>query len=71
MMIVLTAAQAVQVSGATEDGSELRPVMLADGMTFVLPPEVLTDPAHASRHDFLSTLPQRDIAPEEWLQPTE
>ena len=69
-MIVLTAAQAIQVSGETLTGHQLRPVPLADGVTFVLPHAVLTDPAHAEHHAFLSTLPVRDILPEEWPQPT-
>lgn len=69
-MIILTASQAIQVSGETSEGSELRPVPLADGVTFVLPVEVLADPAHADWHAFLSSLPQRDVLPEEWPQPT-
>jgi hypothetical protein len=69
-MIILTASQAIQVSGETQTGNELRPVPLADGVTFVLPVEVLTDPAHAEHHAFLSTLPVRDILPEEWPQPS-
>lgn len=69
-MIILTASQAIQVSGETSDGNELRPVKLADGITFVLPPEVLTDPAHAAHHEFLASLPQREIGPEEWSQPS-
>ena len=69
-MIILTASQAIQVSGETSAGHQLRPVPLADGVTFVLPQEVLTDPAHAEHHAFLSTLPTREILPEEWPQPT-
>lgn len=70
-MIILTASQAIQVSGETSAGSELRPVLLADGVTFVLPQEVLADLAHAEHHAFLSTLPARDILPEEWPQPSD
>lgn len=70
MMIILTEPQAEQVAGPTSDGSELRPMPLANGTTYVLPPEVLADPAHAEHHAFLSTLPVRDILPEEWPQPT-
>lgn len=69
MMIILTAEQSANVAGVTPCGAELRPVQLADGITFVLPPEVLTDPAHAAHHEFLASLPQREIMPEEWTQP--
>lgn len=67
-MIILTATQAIQASGATTTGNELRPVMLADGVTFVLPEEVLADPAHAGLHAFLASLPTREIEPGEWVQ---
>jgi hypothetical protein len=70
-MIILTAQQAISVSGETVPNSELHPICLADGVTFVLPEEVLADPAHAQHWEFLSSLPTRDIAPNEWAQPQE
>lgn len=68
-MIILTGAQAIQISGQTAEGNELRPVVLSDETTFVLPEEVLNDPAHAQHHAFLASLPTREIDPEEWVQP--
>lgn len=65
-MIILTASQADQVRGETGAGAALDPVALADGVTFALPEAVLSDPAHASRYEFLSGLPTREIAPNEW-----
>lgn len=69
MMIILTPEQAAQFSGETKEGHALRPVLLADGVTYILPIAVLSDPAHATRHEALSALPQRDIAENEWLRP--
>ena len=66
-MIVLTAAQAVNVSGYSTPSAQLRPVMLADGVSFVLPPEVLDDPAHAAVRDTLLTYTQRVVLPEEFV----
>ena len=37
-------------------------------MTFVLPEEVLTDPAHTVHYSYLSSPPTREIAPDEWVQ---
>ncbi|SER61899.1 hypothetical protein SAMN05216548_1317 [Faunimonas pinastri] len=67
-MIILTAAEADKVRGETSDGHELEPVLLADGVTFVLPEAVLTDPAHAERHELLATFPTREVAQAEWLR---
>lgn len=64
-MIILTLEQAAQFSGETTKGHALQPVLLADGVTYVLPVEVLADPNHATRHEALSALPQRDIADDE------
>ena len=66
-MIVLTLEQAEQVKGPTTPGHALDPVLLADGETWVLSEAVLADPAHADLHDFLSGLPTREVAPEEYL----
>ena len=67
-MIVLTQAQANQVRGETTDGNALEPVMLADGVSYVLPEEVLTDPAHAANRVLLQALATREIAANEWVQ---
>jgi membrane-bound inhibitor of C-type lysozyme len=56
-MIILTAPQAAAVRGETSAGAALDPVALADGVTFVLPEKVLSDPAHAARHALLAALP--------------
>jgi hypothetical protein len=69
MMIILTPEQAAQFSGETTKGHALRPVMLADGLTYVLPVQVLADPNHATRREALNALPQREIADDEWLKP--
>lgn len=70
-MIILTQAQADQVRGATASGHALDPIALADGVTFVLPEAVLTDPAHAVHHSLLSSLPTREIDPSEWAATSE
>lgn len=67
-LIVMTAAQAVDVAGYSTASAQLRPVMLADGVTFVLPVEVLDDPAHADKRDMLLTFTQREVLPEEFVQ---
>lgn len=65
-MIVLNAGQANAVRGTTSPGHALAPVALADGATWVLPADVLDDPAHASRHAELEILPRRDVAADEF-----
>jgi len=67
-MIVLTASEADAVRGASGAGAALEPVALADGVTFVLPEAVLTDPAHAAHRDYLLGLPRRAIDASEWPQ---
>lgn len=66
-MIILTAEQASLVRGpsAGNPRMELEPLPLLDG-TFILPEDVLTDPAHEAHHAFLSGLPTRDVSPPEW-----
>ncbi len=64
--IILDTEQAAGVRGATASGAALDPLLLADGVTWVLPVAVLADPEHASRHGALSGLPQRQIAVQEW-----
>lgn len=70
-MIILTATQADAVRGADSPGHALEPVLLADAITYVLPVAVLDDPSHAAKHDYLAMLPERDVAPGEFVQPTE
>ena len=45
--IALDATQAQKLRGITSPGHALDPLGLADGVTFILPLEVLDDPAHA------------------------
>lgn len=66
LCIILTTAEADAVRGPTAPGAALEPVPLADGVTFVLPEEVLTDPAHGSQHEMLATFPLRVVAEAEW-----
>jgi hypothetical protein len=74
MMILLTADEANQVRTSPLEGEEydyhaLEPRELKDG-NFVLPVEVLDDPAHAQQHDFLVELPQiEDPKPEDYWEP--
>jgi hypothetical protein len=65
-MLILTTEQAALVRGPTSPASRLEPVPLADGKTYVLPEDVLDDPAHAARRDLLAGLPRRAIADDEW-----
>lgn len=55
--IILSAADAAAIKGAS---AALDPVELIDG-SFVLPVEVLDDPAHASVRADLAAKPQRDV----------
>lgn len=64
--LLLTAAEAAEVRGPSAPGAALEPSLLADGVTFVLPAEVLDDPAHAAWHALLAALPRQDVAPEAW-----
>lgn len=62
-VIVLTAEQADAVRGLSTVAphAALEPVPLADGR-FMLPVEVLSDPAHADKRDLLAPLPQAELA---------
>jgi hypothetical protein len=74
-MIILTQVETEQLCGPPVDGqyvmrftgddTALHPVLLLDG-TFVLPEDVLTDPAHAAAYDALSVLPTREVAEDEY-----
>lgn len=64
-MIILTAEQADAVRGPTSPGAALDPIALVDG-TFVLPIEVLADPAHQSKWADLNALPTREVDPTEF-----
>lgn len=59
-MIVLTAEEADQVRGISSPGAALEPRDLGDGR-FVLPPEVLTDPAHDDKWETLRGFPIEDV----------
>lgn len=65
-MIMLNATQAAAVAGHDTPDTALAPVALADGVTFVLPEAVLTDPAHQSHWAVLAALPVRVVAPGEY-----
>lgn len=65
--IILTSAQADAARGQTSPWTSLEPVCLVDGATWVLPARVLADPAHETKWPLLTGLPQRNVAPEEWL----
>ena len=65
-MIILTKAQADSVRGINSLGAGLDPIALADGVTFVLPEAVLTDPKHIGRRSVLTALPRRAVAASEW-----
>ena len=64
--LILTAAQAEQLSGPTASGSALWPVGLADGLRFVLPVAVLEDPAHEAHHADLALLPVAQVQPQDF-----
>ena len=66
LYIILAADAAAAVRGISSAGHSLEPLLLADGVTFVLPADVLADPGHASRYDILGALPQREVRPDEW-----
>lgn len=68
ILIVMTAQQAVDIAGFNTPDSQLKPIVLADGKTFILGLEVLDDPAHADKRDMLMTFTQREVAPEEFVQ---
>lgn len=65
-MIILTAEQAALVRGQGAPGSRLEPLPLADGVTWVLPAAVLTDPAYNAQRATLSVLPTRAVDPAEY-----
>jgi hypothetical protein len=63
-VIILTAAQATQVRGPSDEApnlAALQPIPLTDGR-YILGVEVLTDPLHTEDKTFLSGLPQADYA---------
>jgi len=65
LCIILTAEQAARDWSGSRKGTALEPVLLADGETYVLPAVVLARAAHKAHHDFLKTLPQREIGDSE------
>jgi len=66
LCIILTAEQAKHDWSGSRDGTVLRPRLLADGFTWVLPARVLERAAHAAHHDYLKTLPQREVEESEF-----
>lgn len=63
IVISLTTEQAAAVRGDNASGTAmLDPIQVADDQ-FILPLRVLDDPAHASHHAFLASLPQFDYTP--------
>ena len=64
--IILTADQAVTAGGQNTPEAALAPALLADGVTYVLPTDVLADPAHAGMRDFLAALPTREVTDSEF-----
>lgn len=70
-VIVLTAAQATQVRGPSNETplAALAPVPLTDGR-YILGPEVLTNPNHVEDAAFLAGLPQVDFATVASLMPS-
>lgn len=69
-VILLTADQAAQVAGASQETplAALQPIALTDGR-FILGVEVLADPAHVEDVAFLSTLPQVEFSTVAALMP--
>lgn len=65
-MIILTQEEAEAVRGQGAPGSRLEPVALADGVTWVLPEAVLSDPAYETQRATLSALPTRAVDPAEY-----
>src|SRR5262245_9418574 len=59
--IVMTPAQADLVRGLSIPGHALAPVLLDDG-TFILPLEVLNDPAHAALKSVLEGFPKSAVS---------
>lgn len=60
-MIILTASQANTVRGNTSVGAALDPILHPDNVRYCLPEAVLSDPAHAVHHAFLSILPTETV----------
>jgi hypothetical protein len=65
-MIILTRSEAEYVLGVspTHGYAALEPVPLPSG-EYILPEDVLADPANTDVKNFLNTLPKREITPEE------
>lgn len=65
MMIILTPEECALIRGESSSGNFLIPREMANG-NFALPARVLSDPAHASKHDFLEKLPQLSLSEIQW-----
>lgn len=66
MWIILNYEEAQAVSGKTDEGYALQPVLLLDGVTYVLPERVVDDPAHLVHSEFLRGLPTREVSDDEF-----
>jgi hypothetical protein len=64
-MIIMTEVQADMVRGETIEGHAIMPVRLNDG-SYCVSEAVLSDPAHAAKHDLLSSMPKRLVEPSEF-----
>lgn len=68
--IILTAEQADFVRGQNALGAALDPILTAQG-DFALGLQVLDDPLHAEKREFLAGLPRREIGPDGWPEEAE
>lgn len=66
--IVMNAEQAAAVTGPSSQhaNAELRPVMLKDGLRYVLPTDVLDSPVFPDRRALLAGYPQAEISADEF-----
>lgn len=77
IFITLTKVQGDPIRGVTSLGNALDPIVLADAITYILPPVILTDPAHTAKLAQYKTqlsidvakLPELDIQPAQFASP--
>lgn len=69
--LLLDAATAAAVRGATSPGYGLDPVPLLDGSAWILPAICATAPEHQMHREVLATMPVRAVADAEWQPPAE
>jgi len=68
--IILTAEQAQRDWSGSRKGTALRPMLLADGATYVLPARVVEDDAFAEHHAYLKKLVSRAVEDGEFIDTT-